>query len=87
MAPTTSPTSPASLDDLAWAISFDGIAAHDAEVREVAAAARQAGVRPVAASVLADDNLPAPVRERAFGLVAMALAKVRPATATFAVAA
>ena len=86
MAPTTTLTSPASLDDLAWAISFDGIAAHDAEVREVAAAAREAGVRPVAASVLADDHLPAPVRERAFGLVAMALAKVRPVN-TFAAAA
>jgi hypothetical protein len=89
----TSLTSPASLDDLAQAISVDGIAAHLPAVREVAGAARRAGLSSVAVTVLDDDDAPAIARERAFGLVAVALA-IRAAavaapqrTATFAVAA
>lgn len=72
---TSSVSSPDGLDDLAWAIDRDGIAAHLAEVGAVAQTARRAGVRPVLTNVLLDDRLPEPVRERAFGLLAMTLAQ------------
>jgi hypothetical protein len=88
MAHTTSLTTPASLDDLAWAISVDGIAAHLPAVRLVTAAARRCGVNPTLVAVLADATAPAVARERAFGLVAVALATSVPErTPSFAVAA
>ncbi len=62
------------LADRAWAIDRDGIAAHQPEGFAVARSARRAGIRPVLANVLLDDALPGPVRERAFGLLAMWLA-------------
>jgi hypothetical protein len=63
------------LDDLAWAIDRDGIAAHEAAVSQIVAVAADHGVRPVLVAVLRNDALPASVRERAFGLLALALAR------------
>lgn len=62
------------LDQIAWAIDSDGIVRHESAVAGVVGWARAAGVSPVAADVLADPATPAPVRERAFGKVAQALA-------------
>jgi hypothetical protein len=74
MAPTTSSTRTTSLDDLAWAIAADGISAHLAAARGAAVCAQRAGLAPIAAAVVLDDGAPTIARERAFGLVAVALA-------------
>ncbi len=63
------------LDDLAWAIDRDGIAAHQ---RRGASPSLARPAAPASArcstNVLLDDALPGPVRERAFGQLAMWLA-------------
>lgn len=61
------------LDRLAAAIASDGIAVHEAAVTELLAVARPAGVCPTLIDVLGDAAAPAVARERAFGLVALAL--------------
>ncbi len=73
MAPNSFPTSPASLDDLAWAISVDGIASHANELRTVAGTARRVGVCSSLVDVLLDVAAPEVARERAFGMIAVAL--------------
>ena len=75
MAPSTFLTSPASLDDLAWAISVDGIASHTAALRNVAISARREGVGAALVGVLLDPAAPAVARERAFGMIAVALSQ------------
>ena len=76
------------LDDLAWAIDRDGIAAHEAGVRAIVALAEDHGLRPVLTEVLRDPASPAPVRERAFGLLAVSLARtVGDLTSSYAIAA
>ena len=64
------------LDALAWAIDADGLAAHEGAAHRVAQLAADAAVAPTLVEVLRDTHMPAPVRERAFGLVALALARV-----------
>ena len=61
-----------SLDDIAITIDRQGFTALDRQaIDEVIALAATANASPVLAEVFADDNEPAPVRERAFGLLAM----------------
>ena len=73
------------MDRLAWTLAERGIAGLEHQLTAVATAARRAGVRPVAAEVLADPDAPEIARLRAFALVASALAD-QPSTA-FATAA
>jgi hypothetical protein len=61
---------------LAWQLDLRGtqaVTALEPRLAAVAHEARMAGVRLVAAAVLADRNAPAVARIRAFGLVASAL--------------
>lgn len=61
-----------SLDDIAITIDRKGFTALDRHAIDgVIALATSANASPVLAEVFADDNEPAPVRERAFGLLAM----------------
>ncbi len=66
-------TSPASrLDAIAITIDREGFEALDHHaIDDVLALAAAASASPVLAEVFADDREPAPVRERAFGLLAM----------------
>ena len=68
-----------SLDDIAITIDREGFEALDrGTIDDVLAAADQAGASPVLADVFADDHEPAPVRERAFGLLAMQITSCHP---------
>jgi hypothetical protein len=60
-------------EQLTWAVAEDGPAAHELELAQVARAAREAGVRLVAAEVLADRTAPAVVRHRALARVVAGL--------------
>ncbi|MFN8051610.1 MAG: hypothetical protein U0Q22_09255 [Acidimicrobiales bacterium] len=62
------------LNQVAWAIDADGIARHEDAASAVVRQARTAGVTSPLVDVLADLSVPAPVRERAFGKVAHAIA-------------
>jgi hypothetical protein len=64
------------MDRLAEGIAADGITAHEAAVTHVLAAARTARLNPVLVAVLADPREPAVARGRAFGRIAVALARV-----------
>lgn len=60
------------LDDIAFTIDREGFEALDQHVIDgVLELATAANASPVLAEVFADENEPAPVRERAFGLLAM----------------
>jgi hypothetical protein len=61
-------------DDLAWSIAEDGVAAHEAVVKELARQALHRGLVPVISQILADPQAPPVARQRAFGRVAQALA-------------
>lgn len=61
-----------SLDDIANTIDRNGFAALDRHtIEDVVALAATADASAVLAEVFADEHEPAPVRERAFGLLAM----------------
>jgi hypothetical protein len=62
------------LDELAWKIDRNGVRSVEREVSDVACSARQLGLAPVAAEILADRWAPSPVRARAYSKVAMAIA-------------
>jgi hypothetical protein len=65
-----------SLDSIAITIDREGFEALDRHtIDDVLALATAAGASPVLAEVLGDDLEPAPVRERAFGLLAMQIAR------------
>jgi hypothetical protein len=86
MTSTTSSTS--RLDDIAVAIDREGVAALDRPViDDVLALAAARGASPVLAEVFADELEPAPVRERAFGLLAMQIASGRRSRFQFTLAA
>lgn len=71
------------LENLGWDLATSGIESLEAEVSQVVAHARRAGIASVAVSVLADLNQPAPARERAFSLVAASIiARKQPSTAS-----
>ncbi|MBA3605664.1 MAG: hypothetical protein H0W46_06785 [Acidimicrobiia bacterium] len=78
--PTTLLQTP--LTDLARAIDTDGLAHHEAALRDVVAAARRAGLSPVLAGVLGDPGQPDVARLRAFGLLASQLAALGTPTPT-----
>jgi hypothetical protein len=61
------------LSRLGEALAQDGMVAHEPELRDLAVAARAAGLRPSLAALLTDATAPAPVRGRAFALVARVL--------------
>jgi hypothetical protein len=66
----TSPTIP--LDRIGITIDREGFDALDRQIiDDVVALAAAADASPVLAQVFADEHAPAPVRERAFGLLAM----------------
>ena len=74
-----------SLDDIAITIDREGFDALDRSVVDhVLALASAASASPVLAEVLGDENEPAPVRERAFGLLAMQIASERRSQFTLA---
>ena len=58
---------------LAWHLAERGTDGVERELTALAGTARQSGVRPVAAAVLADRHAPEVARIRAFSLVAAAL--------------
>jgi hypothetical protein len=66
------------LDALAFGLASHGFVRHELAVRQVVRAARAAGSRvpPVLVDVLADPAEPEVARLRAFGTIAVALAKV-----------
>jgi hypothetical protein len=63
------------LPDLAWALSCDGLGAHEVSIRQVVSWARAADVSPVLVGILADPSEPEVARLRAFGRIATALAE------------
>jgi|HigsolmetaAR202D_1030399.scaffolds.fasta_scaffold33392_2 hypothetical protein len=69
------------LTTLAWDLASDGFAGRDAAVRQVVVAARAAGVPAALVDTLADARRPEPVRLRAFGRIAAALAAINGAAA------
>lgn len=69
---TTLPTTEAR-DALAHAVVTDGLDPHREELAALVRAARRLGIRPVLTGVLADAGAPRPVRERALGLLLVAL--------------
>ncbi len=72
----TSPTS--RLDRIAITIDRDGFEALDRTIIDhVLTLAAAADASPVLAEVFADEHEPAPVRERAFGLLAMQITSGR----------
>ena len=71
-----------SLDRIASTIDREGFEALDRHtIDDVLALATAAEASPVLAEVLGDDDEPAPVRERAFGLLAMQIARNTPRSA------
>ncbi len=77
-----------SLDDIAITIDREGFEALAPHVIDgVLALAAAAEASPVLAEVLADDHEPAPVRERAFALLAMQITSGRRSRSRFTLAA
>lgn len=74
------------LNRLAWAIDADGLLRHQAEAAQVVDQARRVGVSTPMLDVLADETVPAPVRERAFGKVVNAIVHATPSPAEWALA-
>jgi hypothetical protein len=71
-----SPVTLTQLDQIGWSIEHSGIGKVPNQLLlQIAEDAKRLGVRPVAASVLANSDDPAVARERAFGLIAPSLAK------------
>lgn len=67
-----------SLDDIAFTIDREGVGALDRHViDDVVALATARDASPVLAEVFADEREPAPVRERAFGLLAVQISSGR----------
>lgn len=64
----------AQLERLAHAVVDEGFDAHRDAVADLVRSARARGIRPVLADVVADADAPRPVRERALGLLLVALA-------------
>ena len=58
------------LDSLSWTVAEHGVDANLPGVRAFAQAASRKALSPVLIDVLMDAGAPAPVRERAFGLLA-----------------
>jgi hypothetical protein len=76
------------LDEIAITIDREGFDALDhRDIDEVLTLAAAADASPVLAEVFADDLEPAPVRERAFGLLAMQIVSGRRARFQFTLAA
>jgi hypothetical protein len=76
------------LDEIAITIDREGFEALDRrDIDEVLALAAAADASPVLAEVFADELEPAPVRERAFGLLAMQIVSGRRARFQFTLAA
>jgi hypothetical protein len=76
------------LDEIAIAIDREGFEALDRrDIDEVLTLAAAADASPVLAEVFADELEPAPVRERAFGLLAMQIVSGRRARFQFTLAA
>ncbi len=76
------------LDDIAITIDRHGVESLDRHVvDDVLALAATAGASPVLAEVFADELEPAPVRERAFGLLAMQIVSGRRTRFQFTLAA
>ena len=67
-------TTTAQLDELAHAVVAHGLGPHRDALADLGRDARRLGIRPVLADVLADPGAPRPVRERALGLLIVALA-------------
>ena len=67
------------LNQLAWSIDADGFLPHEDEAIAVAVQAQATGVDSAVIGVLADRSSPAPVRERAFGQVVIAMARAEAA--------
>ncbi|MFP5578193.1 MAG: hypothetical protein ACLGIZ_08130 [Acidimicrobiia bacterium] len=65
---------PDQLDRLAHDVVLDGFEVHALAVAELVGLARRLGIRPVLADVLSDGSTPRPVRERALGLLLVAVA-------------
>ena len=67
----------AQLEHLGWTIEHSGIDSVPQQLLvQIADEATRLGVRPVAASVLADPSDPANARQRAFGTIAAGLAQI-----------
>jgi hypothetical protein len=76
------------LDQIASTIDRQGFEALDHhDIAEVLTLATAADTSPVLREVFADDHEPAPVRERAFGLLAMQIASGRSTRFQFTIAA
>jgi hypothetical protein len=76
------------LDEIAVTIDREGFEALDRrDIDEVLTLAAAADASPVLAEVFADELEPAPVRERAFGLLAMQIVSGRRARFQFTLAA
>lgn len=67
-------TTSAQLEQLAHAVVTEGLDAHRDDVADLVRTARSLALRPVLTDVLADEAAPRPVRERALGLLLVALA-------------
>ena len=77
-----------SLDDIAFTIDREGFETLDRRViDDVLALAAAADASPVLSEVFADEHEPAPVRERAFGKLAMQITSGRRSHAQFTLAA
>lgn len=78
--------STAALNELAWAIDADGIGVHEAAAAAVVEQARALGLGNPSVDVLADHQVPVPVRERAFGKVVNAIVHAEAAAPEWAMA-
>src|SRR3954452_21887293 len=67
-------------DGLAAGIEAAGMAAHEESVAAFARRATQLGLSPTLIDVVGDGSAPEPVRQRAFGLLALRLAAVERTT-------
>ena len=65
----------AALHDLVEAVDRDGIAAHEPAVLAIVAVAEDAGIRPGLTTVLVEPASSAATRERAFAILALAIAR------------
>jgi hypothetical protein len=63
-------------DGLAAGVAAAGMRAHEESVAAFARRAAQLGLSPTLIDVVTDRNAPEPVRQRAFGLLALRLAAV-----------
>ena len=63
------------LERIAWSMDRDGLNGRDGDIAAVVTLARRSPVSQVLTEVLADENAPAAVRIRAFGKLALQLAR------------